>query len=58
MKIQVLFDGQNVWQIDGQPHLFDSFTAAAQELDEHFADMDAAGMDYEPTDYRIEIVNT
>jgi hypothetical protein len=57
MKYQVLFDGENVWQIDGQPHYFDSFEEAGKELDEHFADMDDAGMDYEPADYRIEIVN-
>lgn len=57
MKYQVLFDGENVWQIDGQPHHFNSFEEAGKELDEHFTDMDDAGMDYEPADYRIEIVN-
>jgi CHASE3 domain sensor protein len=57
MKYQVLFDGENVWQINGQPHYFDSFEEAGKELDEHFEDMDDAGMDYEPADYRIEIVN-
>ena len=57
MKYQVLFDGENVWQINGQPHYFDNAEAAGKELDEHFADMDDAGMDYEPADYRIEIVN-
>jgi hypothetical protein len=54
MITQVLFDGENVWTINGEPLHFDSFEDAAKELDEHFADMDEAGMDYEPADYRIE----
>lgn len=56
LKIQVFLDGENTWTIDGQTQYFDSFEAAGKELDEHFADMDAASMDYEPTDYRIEVV--
>lgn len=55
-KFQVLLDGENVWTIDGKPWLFDSFEAAAAELAETFRDMDDAGMDYEPSDYRIESV--
>ena len=55
-KFQVLLGGENVWTIDGAPWVFDSFEAAAAELAETFADMDDAGMDYEPSDYRIEAV--
>lgn len=55
-KFAVLLDGENVWMIDGAPWLFDTFEAAAAELDETFRDMDEAGMDYEPSDYRIEEV--
>ena len=55
-KFQVLLDGENVWTIDGEPWLFDSFEAAVAELAETFRDMDDAGMDYEPSDYRIESV--
>lgn len=54
-QFQVLLDGENVWTIDGAPWFFDSFEAAA-ELVETFKDMDDAGMDYEPSDYRIETV--
>lgn len=57
MRYQVLFGGENVWTLDGQTHYFESFDEAAAELAEHFADMSEAEMDYEPTDYRIEIVN-
>ena len=56
-KFAVLLDGENVWTVDGAPWLFDSFEAAAAELDETFRDMDEAGMDYEPSDYRIEEVS-
>lgn len=55
-KYQVLFDGENVWTIDGKPWIFDSIIEAIKELEETFADMDSAGMDYEPSDYRIEAV--
>ena len=55
-KFQVLLDGENVWTIDGAPWIFDSFEAAAAELAETFKDMDDAGMDYEPSEYRIEAV--
>jgi hypothetical protein len=55
-KFQVLLDGENVWTIDGETWVFDSFEAAAAELAETFADMDAEGMDYEPSDYRIEAI--
>jgi hypothetical protein len=55
-KFQVLFGGENVWTIDGEPHFFASEAEAAAELDEHFSDMDGADMDYEPSDYRIEPV--
>ena len=55
-KVQVLFGGENVWTIDGEPHFFASEAEAAAELDEHFSDMDGADMDYEPSDYRIEPV--
>lgn len=57
MRYQVLFDNENVWTLDGQTQYFASFDEAAAELAEHFADMDDAGMDYEPADYRIEVVN-
>ena len=57
MRYQVLFDNENVWTLDGQTQYFASFDEAAAELAEHFADMDNAGMDYEPADYRIETVN-
>jgi hypothetical protein len=53
-KFEVLFDGENVWTIDGKPHIFETEADAARELAEHFEDMDDAGMDYEPADYRIE----
>lgn len=52
-KFEVLLDGENVWTIDGAPWIFDSFDEAAAELVETFKDMDDAGMDYEPADYRI-----
>jgi hypothetical protein len=55
-KYHVLFDGENVWTIDGEPHTFNSETEAIAELEEHFSDMDNAGMDYEPSDYRIEAI--
>lgn len=55
-KYHVLFDSENVWTIDGEPHTFNSETEAIAELEEHFADMDEAGMDYEPSDYRIEAI--
>ncbi len=51
---QVLFMGENVWTINGSPHIFNSAAEAAKELAEHFEDMDSEGMDYEPSDYRIE----
>ena len=52
----VLFMGENVWTIDGSPHIFNSAAEAAAELAEHFDDMDAENMDYEPSDYRIEAI--
>jgi len=55
-QFQVLFNGENVWTIDGETWVFDSFEAAAAELVETFADMDDVGMDYEPSEYRIESV--
>jgi hypothetical protein len=51
---QVLFMGENVWTVNGSPHIFNSAAEAAKELAEHFDDMDSEGMDYEPSDYRIE----
>lgn len=56
-KYQVLFDGENVWTANGEPEIFNSAADAAKELAEHFADMDEAGMDYEPSDYRIETID-
>ena len=53
-KYHVLFDGRNVWTINDQPHTFDSPESAALELFAHFDDMQDEGIDYEPTDYRIE----
>ncbi len=53
---QVLFMGENVWTINGSPHIFNSETEAAEELAEHFEDMDSEGIDYEPCDYRIEAI--
>lgn len=53
-QYEVQFMGENVWTIDGKPHIFNSFEDAESELSEHFEDMDDASMDYEPTDYRIE----
>ena len=53
---QVLFMGENVWTIDGSPHVFNSAAEAAKELAEHFEDMETAGMDYEASDYRIEAI--
>ena len=55
-QFQVLLNGENVWTIDGAPWFFDSFEAAAAELAETFKDMNDAGMDYEPSEYRIESV--
>ena len=61
MKVQVLtsftFGDENVWTENGQTQYFASFDEAAAELEEHFRDMDEAGIDYEPSDYRIEDVN-
>ena len=57
MRYQVLFCGENVWQLNGQTHYFDSFEDAAKELKEHFTDMEDASMDYEAADYRIVEVN-
>ena len=51
---QVLFMGENVWTVNGSPHIFNSAAEAAKELAEHFDDMDSEGMDYESSDYRIE----
>jgi len=53
---QVLFMGENVWTIDGSPHVFNSAAEAAKELAEHFEDMESEGMDYEASDYRIEAI--
>ena len=53
---QVLFMGENVWTIDGSPHIFNSAAEAAAELAEYFDDMGAENMDYEPSDYRIETI--
>jgi hypothetical protein len=53
-KYQVLFGGENVWTINNEPHIFDSWKEAKAELQEHFADMDEAYVYYEMTDYRIE----
>jgi len=53
---QVLFMGENVWTIDGSPHVFSSAAEAAKELAEHFEDMESEGMDYEASDYRIEAI--
>lgn len=55
-QFQVLFMDENVWTIDGKPHIFNSASEAALELADHFNDMDNANMDYEPSDYRIEEV--
>jgi hypothetical protein len=52
----VLFMGENVWTVNGSPHIFNSAAEAAAELAEHFDDMDAENMDYEPSDYRIEAI--
>jgi CHASE3 domain sensor protein len=57
MKVQVLFGGENVWTENGQTQYFATYEEAEAELVEHFEDMDNAGMDYEPTDYRITEVN-
>jgi CHASE3 domain sensor protein len=57
MKVQVLFGGENVWTENGQTQYFATYEEAEAELQEHFEDMDNAGMDYEPTDYRITEVN-
>ena len=51
---QVLFMGENVWTVNGSPHIFNSAAEAAKELAEHFEDMESENMDYEPADYRIE----
>jgi len=53
---QVLFMGENVWTINGSPHIFNSAAEAAKELAEHFEDLETAGMDYEASDYRIEAI--
>jgi hypothetical protein len=53
---QVLFMGENVWTIDGSPHIFNSAAEAAKELAEHFEDLEIEGMDYEASDYRIEAI--
>ena len=53
-KYEVLFGGQNVWTINGKPHIFDSWKEAKAELQEHFADMDDEHVYYEMTDFRIE----
>ncbi len=53
-QYEVLFMNENVWTIDGKPHIFNSWKEAKAELEEHFQDMQDADMDYEPSDYRIE----
>jgi len=55
-KYQVLLNGENVWTINGEAWFFDSEIEAIKELEETFSDMDSAGMDYEPSEYRIEAV--
>ena len=52
-QYEVLFLGDNVWTIDGNPMLFNSWEEAEAELEETFSDMENANMDYEPNDYRI-----
>jgi hypothetical protein len=57
-QYEVLFMGNNVWTIDDQPMIFNSFEEAQAELEDTFSDMDNAGMDYEPDDYRIVEIDT
>ena len=54
----VLTDGEDCWTETDEngissPLRFTSFDEAQQELDQHMADMDEAGMDYEPAEFRI-----
>lgn len=53
-QYEVHFMGENVWTVDGKAWVFNSFEEALAELEETFCDMEEAGMDYEPDDYRIE----
>ena len=57
-KYEVLFMGENVWTIDDQPHIFNSWQDAESELEEHFEHLENADMDYEPDDYRIVEIET
>lgn len=47
---------ENVWQLDDQPHTFATREEAEAELSEHFEDMQEAGMEFNPDEYRIEAV--
>lgn len=54
----VLTDGEDLWTDDTgedgpRPTRFASFEEAQAELDRHMADLDKAGMDYEPAEFRI-----
>jgi hypothetical protein len=55
---EVHFMGENVWTVDDQPHIFNSWQDAESELEDTFSDMDDADMDYEPDDYRIVEIDT
>ena len=52
-KYEVQLMGENVWTIDDQPMIFNSFEEAQAELEDTFSDMENADMDYEHDDYRI-----
>jgi hypothetical protein len=49
----VLFMGENVWTINGEPMTFNSFDEALESLEETFTELESENIDYEPSDYRI-----
>jgi len=44
---------ENTWHEDDEPQTFPSYTAASRALREHFADADAAKLDYNPDEFNI-----
>jgi hypothetical protein len=52
-QYEVLFLGDNVWMVDGNPMTFNSWEEAEAELELTFEDMAQEDIDFEPSDYRI-----
>jgi hypothetical protein len=52
-QYEELFLRDNVWTVDGNPMVFNSWEEAEAELELTFEDMAQEDIDFEPNDYRI-----